>query len=263
MPDPRIPEIIVHTTADDLADDVAVRLSEVLAAAQAEGRVPSIALTGGTIADKVHRALAGVSSGRFDWSQVDVWWGDERYLPASSDDRNAKQAREALLDHVGIPPERVHEMPASDGGPGGPGGPGGIDEAARAYGDQLRHAGGDRFDVVMLGVGPDGHVASLFPRSTQLDVDDAVAVAVLGSPKPPPERISLTFGALNRAREVWFVASGAEKAEAVARATATGDEAADLHAVPAAGVHGEERTLWFLDERAASQLASVPPRTDP
>jgi len=257
MPDPEVPEIIVHATADDLADAVAVRLSEFIAAAQAEGRIPSIALTGGTIADKVHRALAGVSAGRFDWSQVDVWWGDERYVPASSDDRNAKQAREALLDHVGVTPERVHEMPASDGGHAD------LAEAARAYGEELDHAGGYGFDVVMLGVGPDCHVASLFPRTTQLDVDDAIAVPVLDSPKPPPERISLTFGALNRAREVWFVASGAEKAEAVARATATGDEAADPHVVPAAGVHGEERTVWFLDEQSASRLASVPPREDP
>jgi 6-phosphogluconolactonase len=257
MPDPVVPEIVVHATADDLADAVAVRLSELIAAAQAEGRVPSIALTGGTIADKVHRALAGVSSARLDWSQVDVWWGDERYLPASCDDRNAKQARQALLDHVDVTPERVHEMPASDAGHGD------LTEAARAYGDELHHAGGYGFDVVMLGVGPDGHVASLFPGSTQLDVDDAVTVPVMDSPKPPPERISLTFGALNRAREVWFAVSGHEKAEAVARATATGEQAADPHAVPAAGVHGEERTVWFLDEPAASRLASVPPREDP
>ena len=256
MPAPDIPEIVVHSTADDLADAVAVRLSEVLAAAQAEGRIPSIALTGGTIADKVHRALARVSPDRFDWSQVDVWWGDERYVPAASDDRNAKQARQALLDHVGVTPDRVHEMPASDAGHAD------LTEAARAYGDELRHAGGYRFDVVMLGVGPDGHVASLFPGTTQLDVDDDIAVPVLDSPKPPPERISLTLPALNRAREVWFVASGAEKAEAVARATATGEQAADPHDVPAAGVHGEERTVWFLDEASASRLASVPPRED-
>jgi 6-phosphogluconolactonase len=247
----------VHAAADDLAEAVAVRLSEVIAAAQAEARIPSIALTGGTIADKIHRALVRVSSGRFDWSQVDVWWGDERYVPASSDDRNAKQAGEALLDHVGVTPERVHEMPASDAGHAD------LSEAARAYGDELHRAGGYGFDVVMLGVGPDGHVASLFPRTTQLDVDDALAVPVLGSPKPPPERISLTFGALNRTREVWFVASGEEKAEAVARATATGEQAADPHDVPAAGVHGERRTVWFLDEPAASRLASVPPREDP
>ena len=88
----------------------------------------------------------------------------------------------------------------------------------------------------MLGVGPDGHVASLFPGSPQLDVDDAVAVGVTDSPKPPPERVSLTFGALNRSRSVWFLVSGEEKAGAVARALAAGT---DVHDIPAAGVNGE------------------------
>jgi 6-phosphogluconolactonase len=248
------PEIHVYATAEALAEAVAVRLTEQLAAVQAQGRVPSVALTGGTIADRVHRALVEVSADRLDWSLVDVWWGDERFVPASSGDRNARQAREALLDHVPVSPERVHELPASDG-------PAGLEEAARWYGEQLRRHPGDRFDVVMLGVGPDGHVASLFPRFPQLLVDDAIAVGVSGSPKPPPQRLSLTFPALNRSREVWFVASGTEKAEAVARATATGDRAADPYEVPAAGVHGQERTLWFLDEQAASGLSSTPPRT--
>jgi 6-phosphogluconolactonase len=256
LPAPEVPEIIVNATAYALTQTVAVRLSEVLAAAQAQGRVPSIALTGGTIADKVHRTLVDVSSGRVDWSQVHVWWGDERYVPASSEDRNATQARKALLDHVDVSPDRVHEMPASDGAYAS------LTAAAEAYGEELRRDSSGRFDVVMLGVGPDGHVASLFPRFPQLDVEDTIAVPVTGSPKPPPERITLTFGALNRSSEVWFVASGEEKAEAVARATATGDEAVDPHDVPAAGVRGEERTVWFLDERSASRLASVPPRTD-
>ena len=107
----------------------------------------------------------------------------------------------------------------------------------------------------MLGVGPDGHVASLFPGFPQLDVDDRIAVAVTGSPKPPPERISLTFAALNRAKSVWFLVSGDEKAAAVARALAEGT---DLHDIPAAGVTGSEETIWFLDRPAASQPLSSP-----
>jgi 6-phosphogluconolactonase len=106
----------------------------------------------------------------------------------------------------------------------------------------------------MLGVGPDGHVASLFPGFPQLDVDDDITVAVTGSPKPPPLRISLTYPALNRTRQVWFLVSGDGKADAVARALATGDAAADRHEIPAVGVHGRERTVWFLDEAAASRL---------
>ena len=103
----------------------------------------------------------------------------------------------------------------------------------------------------MLGLGPDGHVASLFPGFPQLEVDDAIAVPVRDSPKPPPERISLTFPALNRTREVWFVVSGDGKADAVARALAADG---DVHDIPARGVRGQDRTLWFVDEAAASRL---------
>jgi 6-phosphogluconolactonase len=102
----------------------------------------------------------------------------------------------------------------------------------------------------MLGVGPDGHVASLFPGHEALDATDAVAVAVHDSPKPPPDRVSLTFEALDRARAVWFLVSGDGKADAVAAALAGGD----LHEVPARGVSGEQETLWLLDEAAASSL---------
>lgn len=238
-------QLEVRPDAESLATHVAGLLLDKLAAVQAEGRVPGIALTGGSIAEKIHREvarLAGTSD--VDWSRVDVWWGDERYLPADHAERNAGQARAALLDQVGVDPARVHEVPASDAGHPD------VEAAAAAYDDELRTHGTGRFDVVMLGVGPDGHVASLFPGYPQLDVADRVAVAVTDSPKPPPERVSLTFGALNRTREVWFLVSGAGKAAAVARALG----GVDPHEIPAAGVHGQERTLWLLDEDAAGQL---------
>jgi 6-phosphogluconolactonase len=111
--------------------------------------------------------------------------------------------------------------------------------------------GSGEFDVTMLGVGPDGHIASLFPGFPQLDVDDRIAVGVTDSPKPPPERISLTFDALNRSKSVWFLVSGDQKAPAVARALAEGT---DRHDCPAAGVTGSEETIWFLDRAAASEL---------
>ncbi len=136
-------------------------------------------------------------------------------------------------------------MPASDAGFES------LDAAAASYAAEVREHGTGAFDVVMLGVGPDGHVASLFPGFPQLDVDDAIAVGVTGSPKPPPERISLTFGALNRAKQVWFVVSGDGKADAVARALAADG---DVHDTPARGVHGLDQTIWFLDEDAASGL---------
>lgn len=244
------PEILIHPSPEALAAAVAGRLVTKLASVQAAGRVPAVALTGGSIAVKIHEAVVTATTGHddVDWSKVDFWWGDERYVPEDDDERNAKQAYDALLSHVDVSPQRVHEMPASDGPHDT------VQDAAKAYGDELRSRGTGRFDVVMLGLGPDGHVASLFPGSSQLDVDDTVAVAVTDSPKPPPERVSLTFGALNRADEVWFVVAGAEKADAVAKALATGDDAADVHDIPAVGVHGADETVWFLDEKSAARL---------
>lgn len=235
--------IEVQPDASALATAVAGELLSRLAGVQAGGRVPTIGLTGGSIAEAVHAELARLSPGSdVDWSRVEVWWGDERYVSADSPDRNAGQARRALLDRVKVDPARVHEMPAS--------GSSSVQEAAASYGEEVRSHGTGGFDVMMLGVGPDGHVASLFPGSPQLDVDDQVAVAVTDSPKPPPERISLTFGALNRATEVWFLVAGEGKAEAVARALA----GEDLHDIPASGVTGREATIWWLDHDAASRL---------
>jgi 6-phosphogluconolactonase len=230
---------------DALAKTVAAALIQRLAEVQAEGRVPSVALTGGSVAERIHRAVAtSIDSLDVDWSEVDFYFGDERYVDSWSDERNARAVRADLLDRVGVDPKRVHEMPAKDSGLT-------LEEAAESYADTVRAHGTGEFDVVMLGVGPDGHVASLFPGHQALDVDDRIAVAVTGSPKPPPERISLTFPALNRTRAVWFVVSGGEKAEAVARARRPD---ADLHEVPAAGVRGREETIWWLDEAAASAL---------
>lgn len=242
------PEIRRHPSAQALADDVATRLVDLLCDVQAQGRVPSVALTGGTIAVTIHEAVLAASQNRVDWSRVDIWWGDERYVPRDDPERNARQAADALLSHVDVSPPRVHEMPASDSGAET------LAEAAAAYGDEVRAQGSGAFDVVMLGVGPDGHVASLFPGFAQLDVDDTIAVPVTGSPKPPPERISLTLPALNRSRSVWFVVAGTGKAEAVAKALSTGRDAPDVHEIPAVGVRGQDETVWFLDEEAASRL---------
>ena len=241
-------EILTHSSDDALAAAVAGRLVAHLAAAQAAGRRPDVGLTGGTVAAKIHEAVVTASEGHddVDWSRVGFWWGDERYVPADDAERNARQARQTMLDRLDVDPRRVHEMPASDGPHAS------VDEAAQAYADEVRAHGEGDFEVLMLGVGPDGHVASLFPGSSQLDARDAIAVAVTDSPKPPPERITLTYEALNRSREVWFVVSGEGKADAVAKALADGT---DRHDIPAAGVQGTERTVWFLDEGSASRLS--------
>lgn len=234
----------VRTYADPatLAAAVAAALIERLATVQDEGRVPQVALTGGTIASLVHRAVAGsIDSLDVDWAEVDFFFGDERYVDAWSAERNAGQARRDLLDAVGAAPERVHEMPAADSGLT-------LDEAAAAYDATVHRHGSGAFDLVLLGVGPDGHVASLFPGHPALDVD-RIVVPVTDSPKPPPERLSLGLGALNRTRAVWFLVAGTEKAGAVAAALAGGDP----HEIPARGVSARE-TVWWLDEAAASRL---------
>jgi 6-phosphogluconolactonase len=239
------PRVEVHESAEALATAIAGELLARLVDAQSAGHEPQVALTGGTIAEAVHRELGRLSEGsEVDWSHVVVWWGDERFVEPASDDRNERLAREAFLDLVDVDPAKIHPMPSTETADD-------VVAGAAAYAEELRTYGAGEFDVVMLGVGPDGHVASLFPGFPQLDVHDQVAVPVTDSPKPPPERISLTFDALNRAKSVWFIVSGDEKAPAVSRALA---DDADLHDTPAAGVKGSEETIWFLDRAAASQL---------
>ncbi|MDQ6687021.1 MAG: 6-phosphogluconolactonase [Actinomycetota bacterium] len=238
-------EVVRFVDADALATDVAQRLLRTLAALQDGDRVPQVVLTGGTIADQLHREVARQSPGSgVDWRRVEVWWGDERFVAADDPDRNALQAHRALLDHVDVDPALVHEMPAAEGGLS-------VDEAADRYADEVRRRDAGSFDVVMLGMGGNGHVASLFPGRPQIDVDDRIAVAVTDSPKPPPVRISLTFGALNRTKQVWFLVTGEQKAEAVRRALAP---EGDVHEIPARGITDSDATLWFLDEAAATGL---------
>ena len=127
----------------------------------------------------------------------------------------------------------------------------GLGQGAASYGQVMREHGAGEFDVLMLGVGPDGHVASLFPGHPALDATDTIALGVTDSPKPPPERTTLSFECLNRSRQVWFLVSGEEKADAVRRGLA---ENGDVHETPARGVSGREATLWFVDDAAASLL---------
>lgn len=233
----------VQPDAAALATAVAGELLSRIEDAQAAGHQPQVALTGGGIAEAVHRELARLAPGHeIDWTRVVVWWGDERFVPRESGDRNARAARADFLDPLGV--TQVFEVPATEDA-------GDVGAAATTYSATMREHGAGEFDVLMLGVGPDGHVASLFPGHPALDVTDAIAVAVTDSPKPPPERVSLAYPALNRSRCVWFLVSGAAKADAVAAALA-GE--GDLHDTPARGVSGREETIWFLDHEAAGRL---------
>lgn len=251
--------VVVHPDPAMLAEATAARLLLRLVDAQSVHRPVHAVLTGGSVGIA---SLAAVAASPLrhavDWTGVHLWWGDERFLPAGHPDRNETQARAALIDHLPIPARNVHPMPAADApGTTSP------EDSAAAYCDELAAfaparegdaTDGDdagpavpRFDVVLLGMGPDGHIASLFPGHPALDVLDRPAVAVHGSPKPPPERVSLTYSALEAAEEVWVVVAGTDKAAAAARAIG-GD---DLHRTPAAGALGRRRTLWLLDVAAA------------
>ena len=198
---------------------------------QAAGRIPHIVLTGGSVAAEVHRELGrvGPASG-VDWGAVEFWWGDERWLPEGDPDRNATSARADFLDVVGA--RLVHEMPASDQDMD-------LRQAAASYSELVRRNEGHGFDVVMLGMGPDGHVASIFPGHPAGDVD-AIVVPVTESPKPPPQRLSLSTEALSHTANLWFILSGPQKA-AVAEQVLSGDS--DL---PAARVHASDEAIWFI-----------------
>ncbi|MQA95812.1 MAG: 6-phosphogluconolactonase [Streptosporangiales bacterium] len=247
------PEVLVHHDAALLAQAAAARLVTRLVDVQADRGAASLVLTGGGVGTAILQELAAIPArDAVDWRRVDLWWGDERFLPEGHPDRNETQARAALIDKVEVDPARVRPMPAADG-------PDGDDPeaAARRYASWLAEAARPdedvavpAFDVLLLGVGPDAHVASLFPEMPAMYEEDRTAVAVRGAPKPPPTRVSLTLPAIRAAREVWLVAAGESKAQAVHLALSGGGPVQ----VPAAGARGWERTLVLLDEPAANRL---------
>jgi 6-phosphogluconolactonase len=208
-----------------------------------------IVLTGGGTGIGLLKRV-GERGAKIDWSKVHLYWGDDRFVPEDDDERNYKQAREALLDHIDIPAGNVHPMSASGGEFGDD-----LDAAAQDYLQVLAANADDGqpapdFDVHLLGMGPEGHINSLFPDTPAVRETDRLVLGVPDSPKPPPQRITLTLPAIQRSREVWLVVSGAGKAEAVAAAIG-GAKPVD---VPAAGAVGRVATVWLLDEDAASKL---------
>jgi 6-phosphogluconolactonase len=206
-------------------------------------------LTGGRTGTAVlSHLLATPARDAVDWSKVDFYWGDERFLPAGHPDRNETQAREALLDHISADHARIFAMEPSDGKYGDD-----PDRAAEAYATLLAaqgHGQVPEFDVCLLGVGEEGHTASIFPDSPAVHEKVSTVVAVRDCPKPPPTRVSLALPAIRRAKEVWLLTTGDSKADAVALAVGGASEVD----IPAAGALGQRRTLWLLDKTAASKL---------
>jgi 6-phosphogluconolactonase len=244
--------VVVHPGPAELAAGVAARLCTVVLDAQAERGTADVAITGGGMGGRLLRALATEPAREaVDWGAVDLWWADERFLPHGDPDRNETQAREAGLDVLPLDPDRVHPMPASDGPDGDS-----VEAAAARYAELLAAGAGDgqavpRFDVLVLGVGPDAHCASLFPGHPALAEERLSVVGVHDSPKPPPTRISMTLPALRSAQRVWFLVAGTDKAGAVALARS----GAPVEQAPSGAVSGRLETLWLLDPEAAIALA--------
>lgn len=244
---------VVSPGVDELVKKVAAFSVARLVEAIEERGVAHLVLTGGRAGTAAAERIAiSLEAADVDTSKIHVWWGDERFVSSKSSDRNDRPVISALTTGAGIPVYNVHTIPASDAGMS-------LDEAAAWYGQQLAIQGGDGafatdgeafFDVLLLGVGPDAHVASLFPEHPDARTTSAHAVPVRNSPKPPPERVSLSWPTLNSARHVGFIVSGDDKAEAVK----AGHGDIDAEHTPASAVRGLVSTTWFLDEGSAALL---------
>ena len=241
--------VLVYPDKVTLASAVAAKFIAKVVELIAEFDEASIVLTGGTMGSAV---LVAVNSSpvrdSVNWGRVNVWWGDERWLPIGDPDRNETQARSALLDHVPLDKTRVHAFAASDSGVD-------LDAASDAYAAELAahtpaNASMPHFDITFLGVGPDGHIASLFPERGGIRERTKTVISVRTAPKPPPERLSLTLPVINSSARVWLVAAGADKASALGLTLA----GASVNEVPAAGVEGRRKTLFFVDAEAAAQV---------
>lgn len=251
--------VSIHPDVSALTAATAARLITKLVDVQSRRGTATVVLTGGTVGIAVLDAVATAPARvAVDWSRVNFWWGDERFLPAADADRNAVQAAEALLTRLPVNPDRIHPVPASDEVAT-------VADAAAGYALALAEAAAaeelapgftpvdprlPRFDVLLLGVGPDAHIASLFPEMAGVRTEGQTVVAVTNAPKPPPERVSLSMEAINTAEEVWLTVAGEDKAAAVGLALA----GAGSVQVPAAGARGRTKTRWLIDQAAASQL---------
>jgi 6-phosphogluconolactonase len=238
--------VLVHPDKEALAASVAARfLTKTIDILDDQGYA-NIALTGGGMGDAVLQAVnTSPARDTIDWSRVHFWWGDERFVDRASEDRNERQAHAALLDHIAVPPENLHPFPASDEIAD-------IDEAAQVYAAELEAFAADgqlfpKFDITFLGVGPDGHIASLFPDRAGIRETEATVIAERNSPKPPPQRLSLTRPVLNASDRIWLVLAGTDKASALGLALA----GASYTEVPVAGAKGRKRTVFFVDKDAA------------
>jgi 6-phosphogluconolactonase len=236
-------KVLVFDDAAAMAREAGERFrAAALRAVDARGRF-TCALTGSTVVPPIYEQLALEP---VDWARVHFFWGDDRAVPPDHPDSNALLAQRHLIGRVSIPPENVHRMQGEEPD---------LDAAARGYERELARVLGTPpvLDLVHHGVGPDGHVASLYPGHPAVEVRDRTVVGLADSPKPPPRRLTLTLPVLESAREIWFFVAGAAKAPMVREVLE--DPRSDL---PAARLTRAAReAIWFLDRAAAARLGEA------
>lgn len=224
--------------ADSLARGAAEEFVTRLGGLLSELPEVHVQLTGGTIGIATLSAIADREDAHLlDWSRVHVWWGDERFVASDSIDRNAVQATKAMLSK--LPKTNVHEFPSSDQGLT-------LDEAVNFFSAELASIK-PHFSIALVGMGPDGHICSLFPGKPDIATGVQV-IAEHDSPKPPPQRLSFSYEAMNSVDELWFVIAGADKQDAVS--VAFGDSPESL---PVGRVTGKKKTVWFIDQSAGNK----------
>lgn len=240
------PELRVFGSLEELSRAAAAAVADTInAAVQSSGRC-SVALSGGNTPRELYRALGTSFRDAVPWANVHVFWGDERLVPAGDPRRNDRMAREMLLDQVACLAPNIHPMPTSALTPA---------DAARDYEETMRRYfvdGRPRFDLVLLGLGSEGHTASIFPGSPALD-DTQHWVCAVRVPADPPLRLTLTMPVLSQASNVFFLVSGSEKSRALRAAL---DERTNPHTCPAAAVRPINGALtWWADADAAESAA--------
>lgn len=249
------PILVPHADKGQLALAGGSRIINVLSTAVAEQGLAHLSVTGGTMGIAV---LANIAENPLrstvDWSKVHFWWSDERFVTTGHEDRNEQQAKDAFLGALNLSAENLHIMGASDVFET-------AEAAAEAYANELAQfaphgEASPRFNLTLLGMGPDGHIASLFPGRTEILEAQRVTLAVQDSPKPPPTRVTLTLPVINFSERIWFLIAGSDKAEATARLLKASQLAETeltaqiLQEIPAAGARGMLETLVLVTQDA-------------
>jgi 6-phosphogluconolactonase len=232
-------QVVRHTDLSDLAIRTAKRLLSRLVELQSDGSITQLSLAGGRTAMATYAEFSKlVPNSALDTSRLELWWSDERFLPTEDPQRNAGPALALFASNFPVDPARTHSMPSADGTID-------ADASAAIYAKEL---GDTVFDLCLVGMGPQGSIGSVFSNHPSAEPSNQPVIGVSDAPLDPPERISLTIDRINTSTEIWVLAGGAEKADAVGHALA-GDIT-----LPAAQVSARGRTLWLIDEPAATQL---------